>query len=371
MSSARGTGNGGRSPVVDTVVGTRPQFVKAAMVSRTFEERGVDERLIHTGQHYDRELDAVFFEDLDLSDPAVNLGVGSAPPSRQTGAMMEALERYLDERPEPADVLLVYGDTNSTLAAAIVAAQHQIPLVHVEAGLRAYDRSMPEEVNRVVTDRLSSLLCAPTPAAVENLEQEGIREGVVRTGDVMRDAVRHYGDRSLVRELARKAAPRDSEEFVLATIHRPANTDDPARMRAILEGFARLDRPVLMPAHPRTREALGPLTVPANVLVRSPVRYLTMLGLIGLARAVCTDSGGVQREAYWLGVPCVTVRATTEWTETLRGGWNRLVDADPDRIVHALERTPETESPEPFGAPPGGERASVCVVEAVRQILDR
>lgn len=353
-----------------SVVGTRPQFVKAAMTIRGLDERGFPQRLIHTGQHYDREMDEVFFEDLDIPRPDVNLGVGSASPSRQTGAMMDALEAYLMESGWTPDAMVVFGDTNSTLAAALVAAQHQIPLVHVEAGLRSYDRSMPEEVNRLLTDDLSDVLCAPTPRAVRQLAEEGIEKGVYRTGDVMRDAVLTYRQRAEDRYPVERVAGHPAGSYVLATVHRARNTDQLDRLEAIMDGLGRLERPVVLPAHPRTRERLEEIAVPANVKVRAPVRYLKMLTLLGGARAVCTDSGGLQREAYWCRVPCATLRPETEWPETTEGGWNRIVDVDPEALVRAVEELPDRSEPSGFGVPPRGETAYACVVEAMVEELE-
>ncbi len=327
---------------VCSVVGARPQFIKAAMVSRALAEAGIEEVLIHTGQHYDVNMDRVFFEELGLPMPRVHLGVGSGTHAEQTGRMMIRLEAALHEmRPAP-DWVLVYGDTNSTLAGALVAAKLKLPLAHVEAGLRSFNRAMPEEINRVVADHLSQLLFAPTPTAVENLRREGITQGVYLTGDVMEEAVRCYAD------LARRRVPLASltthapGSYYVATVHRAENTDDPVRLQNIFEGLGRLKLPVILPLHPRTRARLdGSIQVPANIERWEPVGYLAMLTLVQHARAVLTDSGGLQKEAVWLGVPCITLRDETEWVETLEGGWNQLVGADPDRIAAAVHRRPE------------------------------
>ncbi|MDQ7039511.1 MAG: UDP-N-acetylglucosamine 2-epimerase (non-hydrolyzing) [Rhodothermus sp.] len=327
---------------VCSIVGARPQFVKAAMVSRALVEAGIEEVLIHTGQHYDVNLDRIFFEELGLPEPQVHLGVGSGTHAEQTGLMMIRLEAALRDMHPAPDWILVYGDTNSTLAGALVAAKLQLPLAHVEAGLRSFNRSMPEEINRVVTDHLSQLLFAPTPTAVENLQREGITQGVYLTGDVMQEAVRCYA------EVARRRVPlasltsHDPGGYYLATVHRAENTDDPVRLQGIFDGLGRLDLPVILPLHPRTRKRLGEgFRVPPNVELRDPVGYLAMLTLVQHARAVLTDSGGLQKEAVWLGVPCITLREETEWVETLEGGWNQLAGADPERIVAAVNRRPE------------------------------
>lgn len=326
---------------VCSIVGTRPQFIKAAMVSRALAEAGIEEVLIHTGQHYDVNLDRLFFEELSLPSPQVHLGVGSGTHAEQTGQMMIRLEAALREmRPAP-DWVLIYGDTNSTLAGALVAAKLKLPLAHVEAGLRSFNRAMPEEINRVVADHLSQLLFAPTPTAVENLRREGITQGVYLTGDVMQEAVLRYA------KVARQQVPLASltthapGTYYVATVHRAENTDDLARLAGIFEGLGRLELPVILPLHPRTRARLNStIQVPANVELREPVGYLAILTLVQHARTVLTDSGGLQKEAVWLGVPCVTLRDETEWVETLQGGWNQLAGTDPARIMAAVASRP-------------------------------
>lgn len=346
-----------------SIVGARPQFVKAAVVSRAFLDANIRESLVHTGQHYDREMSAVFFEELGIPEPSANLGVGSGSHAVQTGAMMVELERVLEEGPQP-DWVLVYGDTNSTLAGAITAAKIHIPLAHVEAGLRSFNRRMPEEINRVVTDRLSTLLFCPTPTSVNNLRTEGITKGVHLTGDVMLDATRLFSEVAERRVPLSEATEHDEGGYYVATIHRAENTDDPARLRGLFEGLGRLDGPVVLPLHPRTRSRLDDIAVPANVEIMDPVGYLAMLTLAGHARAVLTDSGGLQKEALWLGVPCITLRDETEWVETLERGWNQVVGADPDRIQEAAGRLPEPPAPE--FAVPGASRRIVDIFQDQR-----
>lgn len=348
-----------------TVVGARPQFIKAAVVSETLADAGVVEVLVHTGQHYDAAMSTVFFDELGLPEPAVNLGVGSGSHAVQAGAMMVRLEQFLMER-EPFDTLLVYGDTNSTLAGALVAAKLHVPLVHVEAGLRSFDRRMPEEINRIVTDRLADRLLAPTPTAVANLRAEGITDGVHLVGDVMLDATQRFADRAAERASLASLTDYAPGSYVLATVHRAENTDDPDRLRQIFDGLGRLEEPVLLPLHPRTRQALGDRGVPSNIDLRPPAGYLVMLTLIRNARRVVTDSGGVQKEAYWLGVPCITLRAETEWVETLDGGWNQLVGADADALVAAVQQEP-TGPRRPFGQPTPDVSPSRRVAEVVRE----
>ena len=322
------------------------------MVSHALREAGIEDVLVHTGQHYDPSLSAVFFDELGIPAPAVNLNVGSGTHAVQTGAIMERLEHYLEDQ-SPVEALLVYGDTNSTLAAALVAAKQHLPVAHVEAGLRSFNRAMPEEINRIVTDRLSRWLFCPTPTAIKNLRREGLHEGVYLTGDVMLDVTQGFAARAATHQPLASITTHTAQAYYLATIHRAENTDDPRRLAALFEGLGRLTQPVLLPLHPRTRAYLGALTLAPNIEVMEPVSYLTMLTLIRNARGVFTDSGGLQKEAFWLGIPCITLRAETEWVETLTNGWNQTVGCDPNAIVAAAHRKP-TGPPQAFGAPPEG-----------------
>ena len=302
---------------VMTIVGARPQFIKAAPVSRALRERH-QEFLVHTGQHYDQDMSAVFFEQLNIPKPDMNLGVGGMSNIEQLAQMMPKLqETALAERP---DSILIFGDTNSTLAGALVGRALNIPVAHVEAGLRSYNRQMPEENNRILADHLSSLLFCPTTAAAENLAKEGISHHVHVVGDVMIDALLEYRAQASADRLSPYGV--HEQQYYLATVHRPANTDQPEPLRAIFEAFAALDKPVIVPAHPRLRKAQERYgLVPAsNVRVIPPVGYLDMLALTAHARAVLTDSGGLQKEAYVLGVPCITMRDETEWIETVAVG---------------------------------------------------
>jgi UDP-N-acetylglucosamine 2-epimerase (non-hydrolysing) len=323
-----------------SVVGARPQFIKAAPVSKALR-RNFREVLVHTGQHYDPEMSDIFFRDLELPEPDYHLGVGSGTHAEQTGEIMIRLEKVMAEiKP---DAVLVFGDTNSTLAAALVAAKLVLPIAHIEAGLRSFNRRMPEEINRVLTDRVSRFLFCPTQLAVDNLRREGITEGVHLVGDVMFDAAQHFvrlaGRRvDAIRRLGLKPG-----NYVLATVHRPANTDDPERLASIVEAFASSRCRIVFPIHPRTEQALRKLGLrdklsrASNVLDLPPLSYLETLQLLRHARCVATDSGGMQKEAYFFGVPCVTLRDETEWVETVEDGWNRLVGADKGRILEAIE----------------------------------
>lgn len=319
-----------------SIVGARPQFIKAAPLSRELRKRH-QEFLVHTGQHYDQDMSEVFFSELGIPAPDVNLGVGSGSHGAQTGAMLTGIETVLQaERP---DWVIVYGDTNSTLAGALAAAKLSIPIAHVEAGLRSYNRRMPEEINRVVTDHLAQLNLCPSQVAVSNLSNEGITAGVHLVGDVMSDSLRWAREQvsgrspSLLHSLGTRA-----KSFLLCTIHRSENTDDPAKLANILRALNQLDGTVLFPVHPRTRKAIGSLQYPlkSHVKLLAPVGYVDMVALAESARAILTDSGGLQKEAYWLGVPCITLRDETEWTETVSNGWNVIAGTDTDRIVGSV-----------------------------------
>lgn len=352
-----------------TVVGARPQFIKAAPVSRAIRHAGLDESIVHTGQHYDAGMSQVFFDELGIPEPTVNLGVGSGSHAEQTGAMLVGLERIFSER-RPA-LILVYGDTNSTIASALAAAKLSIPVAHVEAGLRSFNRRMPEETNRIVTDRLSDLLFCPTRTAVDHLRSEGVTKGVHLTGDVMYDATLMFAERAPEVFSAPSAGPspddsiriaREGGTYVLATVHRAENTDDPERLRSIMRALGRLGQPVILPLHPRTRSRLEGVVVPESVRLTEPASYLSMLALIRGADRVLTDSGGLQKEAVWLGTPCITLRNETEWVETLEGGWNRLAGADEGRILAAFEHRPDGAAPD-FGRAPDGRTASSIIAE--------
>jgi UDP-N-acetylglucosamine 2-epimerase (non-hydrolysing)/UDP-GlcNAc3NAcA epimerase len=340
-----------------TVIGNRPQFVKAAAVSRALRIEH-DEVLVHTGQHYDDELSTVFVEELGIPRPERELGLGRGTNTEQTGRMLGALGPLLaEERP---DAVLVYGDTNSTLAGGLAAAQAHIPVAHVEAGMRSFDRRMPEELNRVLTDHLSDLLLAPSPTAVWNLEREDVAGAVRLVGDVMVDVAHLLQPRAREDDAPLRAAGVEPGAYVLVTAHRAGNVDDPERLRALVALLRAVPGPVVLPLHPRTRarlEAAGLLDeLTAAVTLTPPLGPLAFTSLLVRARAVLTDSGGVQKEAYLAGVPCVTLRDTTEWVETVSHGWNVLVDLDADAALAALERAVPAERPELYGDGRSGER---------------
>jgi UDP-GlcNAc3NAcA epimerase len=357
-----------------TVVGARPQFVKAATLSRAIARHNaarpgaaVIEKIVHTGQHYDANLSDVFFQELEIPAPAFHLGIGSGSHGAQTGRMLEAIEAVItDERP---DAVLVYGDTNSTLAAALAASKLHVPVAHVEAGLRSFNRRMPEEINRVVADHLSAWLFCPTRTAVANLAAEGVAKGVENVGDVMYDGMLHY--RSRANEAVLGAAGVERGHYVLATVHRAENTDDPVRLGAVMrslgEAAERFGR-VVIALHPRTRARLieQSITVPLGVHVIEPAPYLEMIALLANARAVMTDSGGVQKEAFFLEVPCITLRDETEWLETVECDANRLAGADPQRASRALDALAEGQWRPDFSARPyGSGKAAEAIVASL------
>jgi UDP-N-acetylglucosamine 2-epimerase len=345
-----------------TVVGNRPQFVKAAAVSRLLRERA-DELIVHTGQHYDDDLSRVFFDELSVPPPDRELDAGGGTNTAQTARILAALEPVLEEL--SPSLVLVYGDTNSTLAGALAASQAGIPTGHVEAGMRSFDRSMPEELNRVLTDHASELLLCSTETAMRNLEREGVRGESHLVGDVMADvslAFRHIAEERsrILDELG-----LDAGSYQVVTAHRAGNVDRPERLEALVALLEALPPPVVLPMHPRTRERLkaaGLMDRLDGIKVVPPLGYLDFMKLARHARAVLTDSGGVQKEAYLLGVPCVTLRDSTEWVETVEAGWNTLVDLDPAAALAALDRPPPTDRPELYGGGHAAER--VCEVLA-------
>jgi UDP-N-acetylglucosamine 2-epimerase len=344
---------------VVTIVGNRPQFVKAAAVSRRLAEHA-EEVLVHTGQHYDDEMSAVFFSELGVPRPALELQLGTGSNTEQTARMLSALAPVLArERP---DCVLVYGDTNSTLAGGLAAAQAQLPVAHVEAGMRSFDRAMPEELNRVLTDHLSSLLLCSSEAPAERLRAEQVAGRIEVVGDVMVDVAMLVRPRALHDPVPLRDAGVQPGEYLLATAHRAGNVDDPARLQALVDLLLALPLPVVLPLHPRTGarlDAAGLLDVllrADHVRITPPLGYLAFTALLTRAQAVLTDSGGVQKEAYLAGIPCVTLRGTTEWTETVTAGWNVLANLDRDAALAALARPVPTDRPELYGDGQAGGR---------------
>jgi len=328
-----------------TIVGARPQFIKASAVTRVIansnveESEGINEILVHTGQHFDTNMSEIFFTELGLAKPHYNLGVSQCGHGEMTGLMLSAIEKtLLKEKP---NMVLVYGDTNSTLAGALAATKLNIPVAHVEAGLRSYNRRMPEEINRVVTDHVSSLLFCPTSTAVENLKKEGIKANVYKVGDVMYDVTLLNTDLSREKiNLSKWNVATDG--YVLCTVHRAENTDDPGRFKSIMAALEEIaqDIKVVFPVHPRTRKIMEQdtyLSPVKNIMLAEPVSYLEMLALEAGAKAILTDSGGVQKEAYFQGKPCITLRDETEWTETVEAGVNFLCGASTKSILNTYK----------------------------------
>jgi UDP-N-acetylglucosamine 2-epimerase len=342
-----------------TVIGNRPQFVKAAAVSRLLRAEH-DELLVHTGQHHDDELSTIFVTELGIPRPERELGIHGGTNTEQTARMLAVLGPLVaDERP---DLVLVYGDTNSTLAGGLAGAQAHVPVAHVEAGMRSFDRRMPEELNRVLTDHLSDLLLCPSPTAVANLEREHVAGRVELVGDVMVDLALLFQPRARADDAPLREAGVSAGEYVLATAHRAGNVDDPARLRALVDLLLALPPAVVLPLHPRTRARLQDagwleeLEDAEHVRLLPPLGYVAFTALLARARTVLTDSGGVQKEAYLAGVPCVTMRDSTEWVETVEVGWNVLVDLDSRAALAALERMPPSERPELYGDGQAGAR---------------
>jgi UDP-GlcNAc3NAcA epimerase len=321
-----------------TVVGARPQFIKAATLSRQFKLNGIEELIIHTGQHFDANMSEVFFEEMEIPKPAYQLDIHGLTHGAMTGRMLEGIEEILIK--EKPDGLLVYGDTNSTLAGALAASKLHIPVIHVEAGLRSFNMEMPEEINRILTDRISSILFCPTDTAINNLKREGFDQmpvKIIKNGDVMQDAAMYYAERAEKKSTVIKQ--NGLHKFVLATIHRQENTDSPENLKHIIAGLneINLQTQVVVPIHPRTRNILTQLNIVPEFNLIDPVGYFDMIMLLKSCELVITDSGGVQKEAFFFGKHCITLREQTEWVELVENGFNLLVGSDSLKLKHAFE----------------------------------
>ena len=351
-----------------TVVGARPQFIKAATLSRQFKLAGVEELIIHTGQHFDANMSDVFFEEMEIPKPAFQLDIHGLTHGAMTGRMLEGIEEILLK--EKPDGLLVYGDTNSTLAGALAASKLHIPVIHVEAGLRSYNMEMPEEINRILTDRISTLLFCPTDTAINNLKREGYDTmpiKIIKNGDVMQDAAMYYAARAEQKsDIIKKTG---LQKFVLATIHRQENTDSPKNLKAIIEGLNDINRqvPVVVPIHPRTRNILAQLNIVPEFKLIDPVGYFDMIMLLKNCELVITDSGGVQKEAFFFGKHCITLREQTEWVELVDHGFNLLVGSDSLKLKAAFEFFKTKTSDFSINLYGKGEAAKV-VVELIQKI---
>jgi UDP-GlcNAc3NAcA epimerase len=347
-----------------TVIGARPQFIKAATISRILvNDPGVEEVLVHTGQHYDQNMSDIFFEELDIPHPDFNLDVGSGSHAIQTGKMLEGIESILME--QKPDWTLVYGDTNSTLAGAVAATKLNIRLAHVEAGLRSFNRAMPEEINRIITDRISDLLFAPTPTAMVNLETEGLLKASCLTGDVMFDSILFYREK-IAKDPGAYRIQGLPEDYLLVTVHRAENTDDIGHLKNLFLAFSQSGREIILPIHPRTRKIIAnTITIPDNVHIIDPVGYLQMISLTMNAGKVLTDSGGLQKEAYFLGRPCITLRTETEWVETVHDNWNTITGTDPQKILDAIRLPfPPAQQNSSFG----NGKAAETIIETLKNL---
>ncbi len=318
-----------------TILGARPQFIKAAAVSSVFADF-FEEIIVHTGQHYDANMSDVFFDELGIPHPKYHLNVGSGSHGAMTGAMLVAIEEVLLE--EEPDYVMVYGDTNSTLAGALAASKLLIPVIHVEAGLRSFNMAMPEEQNRILTDHISNLLFVPTQTAIDNLVREGITKGVHNVGDVMFDGILHFSKIAAEKSEILAQLGVSDNAYLLCTIHRAENTNDISRLKGIVKGLNNSKEQIILPLHPRTQKYLNDyeITLGENIRVIEPVGYLDMVRLETGAKKIVTDSGGVQKEAFFLGKPCITMRDETEWVETVENGWNVIVGADAEKITQAI-----------------------------------
>jgi UDP-GlcNAc3NAcA epimerase len=318
-----------------TILGARPQFIKAAAVSARFKGH-FNEILVHTGQHYDPNMSDVFFEELSIPKPKYHLNVGSGSHGAMTGAMLAEIEKVLET--EKPDFVLVYGDTNSTLAGALAASKMLIPVIHVEAGLRSFNKAMPEEQNRILTDHISDILFAPTQTAVNHLKTEGITKGVHLAGDVMYDGILHFTKIAEEKSTILDEIGLPEKSYLLCTIHRAENTNDINRLRSIFEALSESGETIVLPLHPRTLKYVKEydINLGVNIRIIEPVGYLDMVLLESKAKKIVTDSGGIQKEAFFLGVPCITMRDETEWVETVENGWNVIVGADKTKIKEAI-----------------------------------
>ncbi|MBE0447873.1 MAG: UDP-N-acetylglucosamine 2-epimerase (non-hydrolyzing) [Actinobacteria bacterium] len=337
---------------IATVVGARPQFIKSLLVSNEIRKT-CREILIHTGQHYDHNMSVIFFEEMGIPEPDYNLGVGSGNQGAQTAQMLARIESVLIE--EKPDALLVYGDTNSTLAGALAASKLHIPVAHVEAGLRSFDKKMPEEINRIVADHISDILFCPTQTAVDNLKNEGIAKGIELVGDVMYDLALRFGRIAEERSDILNKLGLQPKEYLLATIHRSANTDEVKNLKVLLETFVESGERIIFPIHPRTRKVIDDIGLNdiidgSHIRLIDPVGYIDFLKLEKNAAKILTDSGGVQKEAFFFAVPCITLRDTTEWIETVGSGWNILVNVDKELLLNQIsEFNPSGEPARLFG----------------------
>ncbi len=331
--------------MIITIIGARPQFVKAAVLSAQLKKMGIEELIIHTGQHYDYKMSEVFFEELGIHGAKINLNIGSGSHGQQTAEMLIAIEKILIENIKKVQYVLLYGDTNSTLAGALAASKLNIPIIHVEAGLRSFNKTMPEEINRITTDHLSSILFCSSNIGMQQLAKENIVNNVYMVGDIMLDAYNTYSAIAPKKvDINSILSDKYNSEYLLLTIHRPANTDNIENLKSILTALSTSNKPIIWPLHPRLKSMVETLDIPENVHLFQPFSYFEMLQVLNSSFKVITDSGGLQKEAYWAKKPCITIRPETEWVETLHNNWNVLVDADIASIQNALNIQPTINS---------------------------
>lgn len=354
-----------------TVVGARPQFIKAANVSRLLKNNYrslVDEVIVHTGQHFDENMSKIFFDELDIPVPQYNLEISGGNHGEMTGRMMELIERVIIK--EKPDYVLVYGDTNSTLAGALASSKLHIPIAHIESGLRSFNMRMPEEINRILTDRISTLLFCPTETAVKNLINEGLSSGIYNFGDVMYDAAIFYKNKAEEKSKILQTLNISNKSFILSTCHRAENTDDSNRLKQILIALSSMAKsiPVVLPLHPRTKKLInsyGLANFLDSLIVTDPLAFMDMIALEQSAKIICTDSGGVQKEAFFYNVPCITMRDETEWIETVNLGWNKLARANSELILGAFESYLDTIPPISKSNPYGNGMASQKIINQI------
>lgn len=333
---------------VITIIGARPQFIKASVVSKAFSLKGINETIIHTGQHYDYKMSKIFWEELGIKDFAANLNIGSGSHGWQTAKMIEGIESYLINLSTQPDFIVLYGDTNSTLAGALAASKLNIKIVHIEAGLRSYNRKMPEEINRIVTDHLSEILFCSSDIGLLNLNKEGITKNIHIVGDVMYDALLTFSQVASSKINIESILSAVQKDYCLLTLHRAENSFDLNRLENLIHIIGSIHKKVVWPIHPRMKDIISKLTIPSNMIIIEPVSYFEMLILLKNSSKVLTDSGGLQKEAYWLKKPCLTLRSETEWVETLENNWNIIVNDDRVSILNGMEINPEIKTWKPL-----------------------
>ena len=347
-----------------TIIGARPQFIKTAVVSKALLNAGLEEKIIHTGQHYDDKMSHIFWEELNIPKPEINLNIGSANHGLQTAKMIEQIEKFILGSEKKINAVLLYGDTNSTLAGAIVAPKLHIPVIHVEAGLRSFNNKMPEEINRIITDKISDMLFCSSEKSVSQLEKEGITKNVFNVGDVMQDAFINFGKTAEAKFKLKTIIPFAKGEYNLLTLHRPSNTDDTEILQKIISAFEKINKPTILPVHPRVKDKIKKITLPKTLNVISPLSYFEMITVLKNCNKVFTDSGGLQKEAYWANKDCITIRNETEWIETLENNFNILAGNDPDKIIDAYYKKNNAERTNLYG----DGKASEKIAETIKKI---